>query len=234
VGSAPVSSGTKAGERFTFAYRVVMAIARPIVAWWGRLVVVGLEHLPEVGPIVIVANHDSHWDPVVAGVAARPRRQVRALAKQSLWKNPVVAKVLDGMGQIPIERGVGDAGALDAAVAHLRAGECVGVFPEGTISRGQVRRVRAGASRLVAAVPKAAVVGLAVSGSVEVVRFPKRPRLRVEFLPAPRLAAGEDAVALVEAVMTRVREVAPVVAAGRHPGRPRRRPRSGQGEDSTR
>jgi 1-acyl-sn-glycerol-3-phosphate acyltransferase len=209
-------------ERFTLAYRVVMAVVRPVIAWWGRLVVVGLEHLPETGPVVVLANHDSHWDPLVAGVAARSRRQIHALAKQSLWKNRIVGAVLDGMRQIPIERGAGDAGALDKAIAHLRDGECIGIFPEGTISLGQVRRIRSGAARLAAAVPAAALVGLAVSGTVDMVRFPRRPRLRVEFVPAPRRTDGQDTVTLVESVMARVRELAPVAPAGRHPGRPRR------------
>ena len=69
-------------------YRIVMAVATPIVRWWGRLDVVGLHLLPKSGPTVLMVNHDSHWDPVVIGVAA-PTRQLRALAKASLWKNPV-------------------------------------------------------------------------------------------------------------------------------------------------
>src|SRR4051812_33379217 len=94
-------------------YRVVMAVATPMVRWWGRLSVRGAELLDAPGAVLLIANHDSLWDPVVVGVAA-PRRQIRALAKSSLWKNALVARVLDGMGQIPIERGRGDTEALSA------------------------------------------------------------------------------------------------------------------------
>src|SRR3954463_11079908 len=126
-------------DRVSRTYRVVMCVATPVVRWWGRLRVSGAELLRGPGPLLICANHDSQWDPLVVGVAARGV-QVRALAKASLWNNAIVARVLNGMGQIPIERGRGDAAALSAAIEQLGRGRCVGVFPEGTISRGQVMR----------------------------------------------------------------------------------------------
>src|SRR5690349_24521929 len=103
----------------TRTYRLAMALSRPI-AWWGRLRVEGLESVPESGPLLIVGNHDSHWDPVMVGVAALRRRQIRALAKSDLWKVRGLAPVLNGMGQIPIDRGAGDAQALGRAIEVLR------------------------------------------------------------------------------------------------------------------
>jgi 1-acyl-sn-glycerol-3-phosphate acyltransferase len=200
------------------AYRVVMAVATPIVRWWGRLQVVGAEVIAPSGGILMIANHDSQWDPLVVGLAARGV-QVRALAKASLWKNPVVAKVLDGMGQIPIERGRSDTTALAAAIERLQAGDCVGVFPEGTISRGKDLRALSGAGRLALAAPGVQVVAIAITGAVDVVKFPKRPRVRVEFfLPADgQPHDGESAIALTKRVMAEVRAKAPAVPAGRHP-----------------
>src|SRR5215218_4877064 len=90
------------------AYRFVMALSTPAVKWWGRLDVSGLESLPTEGPVLLAGNHDSYWDPVTVGAAALNRRQVHALAKSSLWK-PGLGRVLDGMAQIPIERGKADA-----------------------------------------------------------------------------------------------------------------------------
>lgn len=207
---------TRAWSEASWVYRLVMLISTPIVRWWGRLTVTGLDDLPAQGPVVIMANHDSHWDPVVIGVAARTR-QVRALAKSTLWKNPVVAAVLNGMGQIPIDRGRGDVAALSNAIAELEKGNCIGVFPEGTVSRGQPLRALSGAGRLVLAVPAAQIVGVRVIGSVDVVKFPRRPRLRVEFFrPAegqPR--DGELAATVAKRVMAEVRSGAPVVACGR-------------------
>src|SRR3954468_23900711 len=100
-------------ERNTRAYRAVMIASHPGVVWWGRLQVTGLELLPLEGPLLVVGDHDSYWDTVAAGIAAMGRRQIRALAKSSMWKNRLLGTVLTGMGQIPIERGSGDAGALD-------------------------------------------------------------------------------------------------------------------------
>src|SRR5664279_82269 len=163
------------------AYRAVMGTTSPLINRWGQLQVSGLECIPTAGPTLIVCNHDSRWDPIAVGMAARSRRQIRALAKSSLWKNPLVGRVLDGMGQIPLQRGVGDAAALDAAIAELRAGSCIGVFPEGTISRGKALRARSGVGRMFEAVPESTVVCATVRGTVDIVRAPKRPRIEVEF-----------------------------------------------------
>ncbi|HWP32942.1 MAG TPA: 1-acyl-sn-glycerol-3-phosphate acyltransferase, partial [Solirubrobacterales bacterium] len=60
-------------ERPSPMYRTAMAVCRPATAW-GRLRVEGLEVLPESGPVLVVGNHDSHWDPVTVGIAAIRRR----------------------------------------------------------------------------------------------------------------------------------------------------------------
>src|SRR3954454_21320617 len=125
-------------------YRFAMRATTPTVRWWGRLEVEGLEHIPLEGPVLLPGNHDSHWDPVAIGVAGLRRRQIRALAKAEMWKRPVLRTILDGMGQIPIARGAGDVGALDAAIAELQGGACIGIFPEGTLSRGRELRARSG------------------------------------------------------------------------------------------
>ncbi len=202
-------------ERITPAYRVVMAIATPIVRWWGRLEVTGVDVLPATGPLLIFANHDSMWDPLVVGVAAMPRRQVRALAKSSLWKNKAVAWVLDGMGQIPIERGRGDVTAMSAAIDQLRAGACIGVFPEGTISRGKALRALSGAGRLATTVPEAVVVCVAITGAVDIVRFPKRPKIAIEFFEPAGGKPDESAIAITRRTMSEIRTKAPYAIPGR-------------------
>jgi 1-acyl-sn-glycerol-3-phosphate acyltransferase len=203
-------------EPMTRTYRAALGIATPIVRLWGRLDVEGVEHIPADGPLLIVGNHDSYWDPVVIGIGAIKRRQIRALAKSSLWKVKGLDKVLDGMGQIPITRGSGDAGALDAAVAELRAGSCIGVFPEGTRSLGRALRPRSGLGRLLAAVPEAVVVPVAVTGTTDITAFPKRPRLHVRFLPpAEGLREGESPSDYAARVTAEIREHAPIAIAGR-------------------
>jgi len=205
-------------EPMTRTYRTALGICAPIVRLWGRLDVEGLEHMPAEGPVLVVGNHDSYWDPVVIGLAAIERRQIRALSKSSLWKVKGLNKVLDGMGQIPIVRGTGDADALDRAIAALRAGSCVGIFPEGTRSLGRTLRPRSGLGRLVAAVPEATIVPVAVTGSTDIPRFPRRPRLHVRFLPpAEGLRPGETPADLAVRIVAEIRTLAPITAAGRRP-----------------
>ncbi|MEA2195526.1 MAG: 1-acyl-sn-glycerol-3-phosphate acyltransferase [Solirubrobacteraceae bacterium] len=203
-------------EQLTRTYRFALGLCVPIVRLWGRLEVEGLEHVPAEGPLLIVGNHDSYWDPVVIGIAAIERRQIRALSKSSLWKVKGLDKVLDGMGQIPIVRGTGDAGALDRAITELRAGSCIGIFPEGTRSLGRELRPRSGLGRLVAAVPETVVVPVAVTGSVDITRPLRRPRLRVRFLPPAEAAReGESPGDHSVRVVAEIRRLAPIAIAGR-------------------
>lgn len=192
-------------------YRAAMAVCRPAVVGWGRLQVEGLEALPAEGPVLLVGNHDSHWDPVTVGVAAIRRRQVKALAKSTLWDVRGLKPVLDGMGQIPIERGAGDAGALSRAIEELRAGACIGVFPEGTRSRGEVLRPRSGVGRLALEVPEARLVCVAIEGTSEMTGFPRRPRISTRFFaPAGGQAKpGEDPGELSARLVTEIRELVP-------------------------
>jgi 1-acyl-sn-glycerol-3-phosphate acyltransferase len=203
--------------RVSPTYRFAMAVCKPIVRWWGRLEVSGLEHMPASGPVLLAGNHDSYWDPVAVGIAGLPRRQIQALAKSSLWKVRGLDRVLDGMGQIPIDRGVGDARALDRAIEELRAGACIGVFPEGTRSLGRELRARSGFGRLAAAVPEAAVVCCTVTGTTDIARFPRRPRIRVRFFTPEGggLLNGETAAELSARLLAEIRGEAPIVSAKR-------------------
>jgi 1-acyl-sn-glycerol-3-phosphate acyltransferase len=205
-------------ERITPAYRGVMIASTPGVVWWGRLQVTGLELLPLEGPLVVVGDHDSYWDTVATGIAAMPRRQVRALAKSSMWKNKLLGAVLTGMGQIPIERGSGDAGALDRAIEELRKGSCIGIYPEGTRSLGRVLRARSGIGYMARAVPEATILGIACNETVAIPRFPRaRPHVRVEFFEfdRPAIAPDETPQEYSTRLLTQLRQRAPIEVAGR-------------------
>jgi 1-acyl-sn-glycerol-3-phosphate acyltransferase len=210
-------------------YDFVAVLLRPI-AWWGRLQVAGLDQVPRDGPLLLVANHDSQWDPVLVGLAIKPRRRLRFLARVSLWRIPGLGPVLYALNQIPIRRGVGDARALEKAVEALSAGQSVCVFPEGGLSWGERLRARSGIGRLAEWCPRAEVVLCAVEGCTEYVRFPRRPRVRVTFFrPAGGgRQPGEDAPELAPRLLEEVRSRVPPTPAGRRalvggPPRVRRR-----------
>lgn len=125
-----------------------------------RTTVVGAEHLPPTGPVLIAANHVAGVDgPVLHGVLARG---THILVKREMFHGPV-GLILRGAGQIPVDRDSGR-GALEAALGVLRRGGAVGIFPEGNRGRGDVADVRAGVAWL-AVHGGAPVVPVAILGT---------------------------------------------------------------------
>ena len=182
--------------------------------WWAQLEVHGRELPPAHGPVLVVANHDRMIDPLAIAAACHPVREIRFLAMAELWNRRILRFVLDGLGQIPIERGGGGQRAIRRAVDALERGEAVGIFPEGGLSGGRAVRARHGVGRLIAACPDVPIVLAAVTGTGDVVRFPKRPRARVVLLPAAaaQLASASQAP---QRLLDEIRAVAPPAAAGR-------------------
>ena len=197
-------------------YRLLTILLSP-AAWWGRLQVEGLDVVPASGPVLVVPNHDSQWDPVAVGLALRRRRRLRFLARADLWKIPGLGPVLYAAGQIPIERGTGDVKALWKAIEALRGGAAVCIFPEGKLSRGEVLRARSGVARLAAEVPEARIVLCSVRGATDYARFPKRPRVSIElFEPTGGQARpSEDPQQLASRLLAELRERVPPAPAGR-------------------
>jgi 1-acyl-sn-glycerol-3-phosphate acyltransferase len=197
-------------------YDLSALVLRP-AKWWGRLEVIGLDRVPADGPLLVVPNHDSQWDPLAIGLALHPRRSLRFLARAELWKIPGLGPIMNGLGQIRIERGAGDREALRNAVTALGGGEAVCIFPEGRLSRGEQLRARSGVGFLASDCPSARVVLCAVTGATDYVRFPRRPRVRVEFFE-PREGQpqrGEEPGALAARLLRELRERVPPAAAGR-------------------
>jgi 1-acyl-sn-glycerol-3-phosphate acyltransferase len=95
------------------------------------------ETIPATGGCILVLNHVSHIDPLTAAhIVYDHGRKPRYLAKSGLFKNKALGYFLRGAGQIPVERLSKNAkGAFDAAVAAVESGECVVVYPEGTLTR---------------------------------------------------------------------------------------------------
>jgi len=95
------------------------------------------EKIPASGGCLVVFNHISHADPLMAAHFVYDHgRLPRYLAKSTLFRNRLLGWFLRSAGQIPVERLTRNAvGAYDAAVAAVRSGECVVVYPEGTLTR---------------------------------------------------------------------------------------------------
>jgi 1-acyl-sn-glycerol-3-phosphate acyltransferase len=131
-------------------YAPVIALARVLFSVQGlRFRLVGEQHVPRTGGAVMMVNHTGYFDFTYAGLTVlKAKRLVRFMAKQSIWKNPVAGPLMSGMKHIPVDREAG-AESYAAALAALRRGEIVGVFPEATISRSfELKEFKSGGVRL--------------------------------------------------------------------------------------
>jgi len=117
--------------------------------WFGRLYRVKIQHperVPTAGPVILVANHESMIDPWLLGLATR--RPIRYMAKSELFGIPVVRTIMRLFGTFPIERGIGDRGALGRAGELLAEDQVLGIFPQGTCLPYRRRPWLRGAARL--------------------------------------------------------------------------------------
>lgn len=103
----------------------------------------GRHHLPGTGGAIICANHQSHLDPPLVGMA--PSRHCIYLARKSLFKNPVFGFIISMLDAIPLNRdGMGIEG-IKATLRKLKAGETVVMFPEGTRTKtGEMQTLKSG------------------------------------------------------------------------------------------
>jgi len=118
-------------------YRLAICVAKPWVVLLFRRDYRGQEHIPRSGGCVVAVNHISYADPIVAGIFVHDAgRRPRFLGKASVFRVPVTGRIIRGARQIPVYRESADAAmALSAAVAAVRGGECVVLYPEGTVTK---------------------------------------------------------------------------------------------------
>ncbi len=131
-------------------YWPVVGVVRTVFRAQGlKFTLTGTEFVPRRGGAVMAINHTAYPDFTYAGYAAVPaRRLVRFLAKEAVFRHKVSGPLMRGMKHIPVDREAGGA-AYRHAVAALRAGEIVGVYPEATISRSfELMDFKPGAARM--------------------------------------------------------------------------------------
>ncbi|WGX97373.1 1-acyl-sn-glycerol-3-phosphate acyltransferase [Nocardioides sp. L-11A] len=153
----------------------------PVVRWYTRPRVTGLDHLPATGPVIVAANHRAEIDSFVLSLVL-PRRP-RFLAKAEYYDGTGLRGRLDRWlcsvtGQIPVDRAGGDAAtaSLRAAEGLLRGGGVWAIYPEGTRSPdARLHRGHTGVVRVARAVPDAVVLPVGLLGT-EAVDPPGRSR----------------------------------------------------------
>ncbi|HZN74913.1 MAG TPA: lysophospholipid acyltransferase family protein [Micromonosporaceae bacterium] len=173
-------------------YTVGKLTAAPLMRLAWRPTVTGLEHVPRSGPAILASNHLSMVDsPLLGAICPRP---LYFLAKNDYFVRPglfgaAMRTVLEGLNQIPVDRSGGRASllALDAAVPVLRAGNALGIHPEGTRSPdGRLYRGRPGVARL-ALDTDATIVPIGLIGTERIhpigARLPRLGRVEVRIGP---------------------------------------------------
>lgn len=136
-----------------WAWTVVVGIVKPTLLAVTKQNWIDGEKIPASGGCVVAVNHISHLDPMTLGwFLYEHGRLVRYLTKDALFHTPVVKYIVRDAKQIPVTRMTeGAASAFDAAVEAVKHGECIGVYPEGTITKdpdGWPMRGKTGAARI--------------------------------------------------------------------------------------
>jgi|SRR5450756_566210 len=161
-------------------YNLVSFAVRLALAVFSRCSVEGLEHIPRGSSFLLVSNHLNLIDPPVLG-ALLPRRIV-FMAKEELFRTPLIGQVVAWYGAFAVRRGQADRQALRNATEVLGHGQVLGMFPEGTRSRtGKMIEAHPGAA-LIALLSGATVVPVAITGTDRVrslFSLLRRPMIRV-------------------------------------------------------
>ena len=137
MSGAQRSADWTAPSRTEARYRALIRTVRALLHLCSRRRTEGAELLPATGPVIVVGNHVSVVDALVLGAAvARRGRRVRMLATAGVFRVPVLGALLRSAGFVPVHRWSSDpASALAPARTALAAGQCVGLYPEGAITR---------------------------------------------------------------------------------------------------
>jgi 1-acyl-sn-glycerol-3-phosphate acyltransferase len=155
-------------------YRLGWALSRVVCAVYFRWRVYHPERVPLRGPVILAANHASFIDPPLVGAGLK--RDINYLARESLFRFPVVGAILRAVNCVPVDRDGGGAAGLRAILDRLLAGGGIILFPEGTRTRdGLLQPARSGIG-LAVIKSDAPVVPVRVFGTFEAygrqMRFP--------------------------------------------------------------
>jgi 1-acyl-sn-glycerol-3-phosphate acyltransferase len=139
------------------------SIVSPTLNIYLRGRIYGTEHVPQQGPLVVVSNHASDFDPPILSCCVG--RPVAYMAKEELFHIPILKQAIQWYGAYPVRRGAADRSAIRSALKYLEAGWATGVFLEGTRTLdGRITDPKLGAA-LIAAKAKAPLLPISLWGT---------------------------------------------------------------------
>jgi len=174
------------------------------IAW--RMRVSGAQNVPAAGPLIIACNHISYFDPPLLGTAC-PRR-IRYMAKASLFEIPVLGPLIRGFGAYPVDSTGAPMAAIRRSVDQLRAGQAIGIFPEGTRNLDGTVQPHQGVA-LLASLGRAPVVPACVIGTRHPLRFEQFKVIfgRPMSLPEGRKATRDELANFTDDVMKAITQL---------------------------
>jgi 1-acyl-sn-glycerol-3-phosphate acyltransferase len=165
------------------SYFVGWSLFRAMFAVYFRWSVFNPERVPLTGGVILASNHASFLDPPLVGSGLH--RDINYLARESLFRFPVVGAVLRSWNSVPVDRDGGGAAGLKAILERLLAGGGIILFPEGTrTTDGQLQKARSGIG-LTVIKSTAPVVPVRVFGTFEAYeknhKFPRPKKVSVKY-----------------------------------------------------
>ena len=144
------------------------SVVSPMLHAYFKGRIYGVENVPQTGAVIVVSNHASYFDPPI--VSSCVRRPVAYMAKEELFKVPVLAQAIKLYGAYPVSRGTADRNAIRAALEFLDNGWALGVFLEGTrTTDGRITDPKKGAA-LLAAKSQAPFLPVSLWGSEQILQ----------------------------------------------------------------
>lgn len=144
------------------------SVVSPVFHAYFRGRIEGAQHVPQQGPLVVVSNHASDFDPPI--LSACVWRPVAYMAKEELFRVPLLKQAIQLYGAYPVRRGAADRSAIRSAIAALEEGWAVGIFLQGTRTQdGRITAPKLGAA-LIAAKAQAPLLPVCLWGTQAIFR----------------------------------------------------------------
>jgi 1-acyl-sn-glycerol-3-phosphate acyltransferase len=188
------------------------SVVSPLLHLYFRGRIYGTNHVPRKGPLVVVSNHASDFDPPILSCCVG--RPVAYMAKEELFRVPVLKQAILLYGAYPVKRGMSDRQAVRSALHYLQQGWATGIFLQGTRTLdGRIPDPKLGAA-LIAAKAQAPLLPVSLWGAHKIVKkghyLPRSVPLTIrigEIVPPPASTQREALEAVTQECTTRIHQM---------------------------